>query len=121
MRNLIVVLLFSANALLAAGPETCSINWSYDRTAPNGPASWGTFPEYDTCSLGEEQTPVDLSVAPYDPANPTLIMNADTVRIAVEKLPYTLEVLPATAGGTLGTIQLEAAVYDILQFHFHGP
>lgn len=122
MRNLIVVLLFTANAALAAGPDTCSINWSYDRTASNGPANWGTFfAEYDTCSLGEEQTPVDLSGAPYDPANPTMAMNPDTVRIAVEKLPYTLEVLPATKGGTLGTIEIEGAVYDILQFHFHGP
>jgi carbonic anhydrase len=121
MRNLIVFLLFAANAALAAGPDTCSVNWSYDRTAPNGPARWGTFPEYDTCSLGEEQTPVDLSGAPYDPANPILMMNPDSVRIEVEKLPYTLEVLPEASGGTLGTIELEGAVYDILQFHFHGP
>lgn len=122
MRNLSLLLLVAANAVFAAGPDTCSVPWSYNRTALNGPARWGTLDErYDTCLLGEEQTPVDISGALYDGPTPGVIIRPGTKKIIVEKLPYTLEVMPAEAGASLGTMTIDGAEYDILQFHFHGP
>lgn len=121
-KALLLLSLFAATTSFAADPTTCSTDWGYSRESSNGPSRWGSIkPEYDTCSLGEEQTPVDLSGASFDPSNAVVTVQPSTVRITVEKLAYTLEVLPFANTDTLGTIEIDNAVYDILQFHFHGP
>jgi carbonic anhydrase len=36
--------------------------WSYDETAPNGPAYWGELcREYENCLYSQEQSPIDLT------------------------------------------------------------
>jgi carbonic anhydrase len=90
-------------------------HWAYE--GHGGPAEWGTLaPEYAACSIGKEQSPVDLT-------KPIAAMMADPV---VAWRPVPLKVL--NNGHTIqvdctngGTMTLDGDAFNLLQFHFHHP
>jgi len=90
-------------------------HWAYE--GHGGPAEWGGLaPEYAACSMGKEQSPIDLK-------QPVAAIMGDPVP-AWRPLPlkvmnngHTIQV-DCTGGGTLA---LDGKSYDLLQFHFHHP
>lgn len=89
--------------------------WGYHGST--GPEHWGELrPEYEVCSSGTEQSPVDISrpalrdLQPiefhYEPLIPKIVNNKHTIEVD---------------GGTGSFIVLEGTRYDLLQFHFHAP
>jgi carbonic anhydrase len=89
-------------------------HWGYE--GEGAPESWGDLSGANkVCSMGMEQTPIDLvgatraSISPVDvgfaAAQATVVYNGHTIQVNV-------------AGG--GSV-IEGTRYDLLQFHFHHP
>ena len=99
-----------AQALASEAPH-----WAYE--GHGGPAEWGGLaPEYAACSMGKEQSPVDLSkaigaimgdpVPSWRPLPLKVLNNGHTIQVD-------------GAGG--GSLALDGKTYELLQFHFHHP
>ncbi|HUG14230.1 MAG TPA: carbonic anhydrase family protein [Thermomicrobiales bacterium] len=90
-------------------------HWSY--SGDTGPDRWGVIDDdYERCASGAEQSPVDLSPAlavrdandvvfDYRASDLSIVNNGHTVQVVYE---------PGS------TISVEAATYDLLQFHLHA-
>ena len=106
---------------IAAACPLCSAatagetHWGYDGNT--GPAKWGDLStDFHTCSIGLEQTPIDLTGA--------IKAQTDPVDIAYQTMPlkivnngHTIQV-NATPGSRL---LVGGTSYELLQFHFHHP
>lgn len=90
-------------------------HWTY--TGETGPEHWGELtPDFKTCKLGLEQTPIDLTseikadpgplTFDYRPLPLTILNNGHTIQVNAEP-------------GSSCTIA--KTKYDLLQFHFHHP
>lgn len=88
------------------------VHWGYAEAD-----RWGALsPEFGACSLGNEQSPIDLSdpipsalgdvVIDWRPTGGTVVNNGHTVQVNM------------AAGGTADVAGVR---YDLLQFHFHHP
>ena len=90
-------------------------HWSYEGLA--APAKWGELsPDFKTCSLGVEQTPIDLKSG--------IRARSGTVDIRYPKIPLTI----LNNGHTIqvntppgGRLAINGTDYDLVQFHFHHP
>jgi len=91
------------------------VHWAY--TGEAGADRWGNLdPGYSACSIGSEQSPIDLrdgiaaDLAPlqiaYKEMPLRIVNNGHTIQINVDK-------------GSL--FRLEGEVYELLQYHFHTP
>jgi carbonic anhydrase len=89
--------------------------WSYE--GANGPADWGkNDPAARVCSLGDQQSPVDLSGG-IRAALPGLALNWPARRYEITNNGHTIQ-CNAEPGDSL---QVGRVRYELLQFHFHTP
>jgi len=89
--------------------------WSYEGVT--GPDAWGGIKtDYAWCSVGREQSPIDLSDAiTADLGQLVAIYRVGSARVTNNG--HTLEVAPSSGNYVrIGTVR-----YDLIQFHFHGP
>ena len=102
----------SANAADSHGGAP---HWTYE--GEDGPTHWAALsPEFKSCALGVEQTPIDLENAiraqagpvnfAYQPVPLTILNNGHTIQIN-------------TPPGS--SVAINGTTYDLLQFHFHHP
>ena len=92
----------------ADGPE-----WGYE--PHNGPAVWGRLdPAYETCSLGGEQSPIDLSRARGGQVEPIEFAYRSS-RSTVENTGHSIQVNPEPGNG----IVVGGVRFELEQFHFH--
>ena len=95
----------------AGGPP----HWDYHGEA--GPERWGTLaPEFRVCSLGLEQTPVDLRAAVPAAIGSLSVALARTAQQVLNN-GHTIQVNCAPGART----EILGTQYDLLQFHFHHP
>jgi len=95
----------------AAAHESAS--WGYE--PHNGPARWGTLdPAFDSCDLGKEQSPIDLTGGQRVDLTP-IEFDYRRTRAAIENTGHTIQVNPEPGSG----IVLDGVRYDLQQFHFH--
>jgi len=89
--------------------------WSYEGVT--GPEAWGGIKsDYAWCSVGREQSPIDLSDAiTADLGTPSIIYRLGSARVTNNG--HTLEVAPSEGN----YVRIGAVRYDLIQFHFHGP
>jgi carbonic anhydrase len=95
----------------AAGPA-----WSYG--GATGPAKWGELaPSYAACSVGSQQSPVDLAGA-TGAALPPLAINWHASRCTMENNTHTISVklLP---GQNNTVVEGDGPVFTLAEFHFH--
>lgn len=91
------------------------VQWTYEGEA--GPDSWGDLSaDFKVCSLGLEQTPVDLKG--------TIRAETGTIEPSFQSMPLTIlnnghTIQVNCAPGSLTAIAGEN--FDLLQFHFHHP
>ncbi len=105
--------------LLPGGTPTASApasdpEWGYH--GAEGPAGWGELPGAEACSLGKEQSPIDLSGAEvtdlpdvdidYQPTQLTVINTGHAMQAAYQPGSF---------------IAIEGQRYQLLQFHHHSP
>jgi len=87
--------------------------WGYE--PHNGPAVWGRLdPAYETCSLGGEQSPIDLSGAHSAQVDPVEFAYRSS-RSTVENTGHSIQVNPEPGSG----IVVGAVRFELEQFHFH--
>lgn len=87
--------------------------WGYE--AHNGPAVWGQLdPVYQVCSLGGEQSPIDLSCARREKLVP-VGFDYRSSPATVENTGHSIQVNPASGNG----IVVDGVRYELEQFHFH--
>lgn len=79
---------------------------------------WGSIaPEYETCSVGDSQTPVNLVPAEAQASSSTLELRYTPVGASTFNNGHTLQVV--TDEGAL--IVLDGQEFPLLQFHYHTP
>jgi carbonic anhydrase len=101
-----------ASTAQAAGGKT---HWTYE--GHEGPEHWGNLdPSYGACSMGHEQSPINLTSA-----TPAMVGDLD-----IRWRPVALDVV--NNGHTIqcntpdgGSLVVDGKEYSLLQFHFHHP
>lgn len=99
-------------------PAPALPHWNYE-AGEEGPTHWGDLDvAYSLCSLGEEQSPIDIETEEvveeplediqfnYQPSALNLLNNRHTIQVAYDEGSY---------------IEYDGDRYDLIQFHFHHP
>ncbi len=97
------------------GAAAAGVKWSYE--GEGGPPAWGKLsPEFQACSAGREQTPIDLKEG--------IKSETGMLSLAYKRMPvrivnngYTIQVNCPTGS----QVQIGSQTYDLLQYHFHHP
>lgn len=104
-----------AGTMLSACQSEAAGEWSYK--GDNGPEAWGGLTsEFQTCSSGTVQSPIDIQSATIADL-PALQFDYPAGALMIENTGYAGKV-KAPEGGTLTVGDDE---YSLLQFHFHAP
>lgn len=90
-------------------------HWGY--TGESGPEHWGELsPEYQLCSMGQTQSPIDL--------NPAIAADLPDLTLRYQPMPLDL----VNNGHTIqmncapgSQLMLDGTPFELLQFHFHAP
>jgi carbonic anhydrase len=89
--------------------------WSY--RGAEGPSHWGDLkPDYSTCKLGSQQSPIDIQGAQKS-ALPPLVFDYKPAPLKIINNGHTVQVNYAPGS----KISIGGHVYDVVQFHFHHP
>lgn len=92
-----------------------SVHWAY--AGAEGPDHWGQIdPEAQACSLGKEQSPIDI-VGSTRSNLPRIELGWKPLAGEIVNNGHTQQVNVTSGGGM--TVGAEA--YDLIQFHFHAP
>ncbi|MEO1132489.1 MAG: carbonic anhydrase family protein [Cyanobacteria bacterium J06639_1] len=94
-----------------------SRHWGYE--GAEGPEFWGELAsEFSQCSIGTQQSPIDLKRAGAIDANlDELAFNYQPTPLDIVNNGHTIQVNYAPGS----TLTLDGQTYDLLQFHFHDP
>lgn len=89
--------------------------WSY--SGSGGPENWDSVkPDYATCKLGREQSPIDIREAKHEVLAP-IQFNYKPAQLRVINNGHTIQVnIPPGSFITVGNKK-----YELKQFHFHHP
>ena len=102
-------------ALGAPHPTGSPPHWGYE--GANGPTHWGELSaDFRTCSIGMQQTPIDLAGAIKAQPGP-LRIDYRPMPLRVVNNGHTIQV--NTPPGN--RLQIAGKTYELLQFHFHHP
>ncbi|HEY9132094.1 MAG TPA: carbonic anhydrase family protein [Dyella sp.] len=115
MKKRNVIALASALAIAPWMAGAVQPHWSY--TGKDNPSHWGSIePAYASCSLGKQQSPIDIHdahkalLAPivfaYRASQATVVNNGHTIQVTLSDP---------------GTVRLANEEYKLTQFHFHTP
>ncbi|MEA5511998.1 carbonic anhydrase family protein [Crocosphaera sp. UHCC 0190] len=105
---------FSLNfpSLIAAVAGENHTDWSYD-----DPESWGELSaDYQVCSVGNQQSPIDLQSPVSSELQPIEIVYQD-IPLKIINNSHTIQV-NSNPGNY---IIIDGKKFDLLQFHFHHP
>ncbi|MFO7590261.1 MAG: carbonic anhydrase family protein [Acidimicrobiia bacterium] len=79
---------------------------------------WGSLaPEYETCSIGTSQAPVNLVPADGQPSSSTLELRYAPVAASTLNNGHTLQVV--TEEGA--SVAIDGEAFPLVQFHYHTP
>jgi carbonic anhydrase len=100
----------------AKGGHGAAPHWTYE--GKGGPTDWGKLsPNFKTCAIGTQQTPIDLkSAIPAQPAG-GLAFSYKPFAMKILNNGHTIQVNAAPGS----TITVNGESYELLQFHFHHP
>jgi carbonic anhydrase len=106
----------SASAQAAAASSDNASHWSY--AGKGGPANWGRLDKsYTACSLGKDQSPIDIRGARYDKSLKPIEFHYMAVEAEVVNNGHTVQVnLPAGS-----YVLVDGHRYDLVEYHFHHP
>lgn len=116
-RSLLKFLLVEAIALNCfQDHQVQASNWSYG--GETGSDFWGELdPEFQTCSLGKAQSPINIEGSGFS-------LDVGSLELNYQDTPLTI----VNNGRTIGvnyqpgsSLTLDGEKYELLQFHFHQP
>lgn len=91
-------------------------HWNYD--GENGPGHWGSLkPEYEACTVGHEQSPVDIHSKYKDTTLNKVVFSYRTTRTHLFNDGHTIQAKYEPGS----FIRMGDAQYDLLYFDFHAP
>ncbi len=94
-------------------------HWSYLKSDPTGPSSWGNLNEqFAQCEKGREQSPIDIKGAVSKASAPHITWHYSPVAVNVENNGHTIV---AGMPNTQNHITIDSEKYTLAQFHFHNP
>lgn len=111
----VTIALLSHLALQPQLARAETYDWSYSGIA--GPEHWGDLsPEFSACSLGEEQSPIDLrQPVKADPG--AMVIDYQTVPLRIMNTGHSIQVNVDPGN----TVTLNNHTFTLKQFHFHHP
>jgi carbonic anhydrase len=113
--NIALILVIASLSVGIAFAQEHSTHWGYE--GEEGPEHWGELSEeWEACSLGSAQSPVDLTGAVSVDLNNIEVNYADTA-INIFNNGHTIQV-NYSEGSSIVYNEVE---YQLLQFHFHHP
>ncbi|MSP48746.1 MAG: carbonic anhydrase [Alphaproteobacteria bacterium] len=106
---------FAALCPLCRSADAAEVKWEYQGEL--GPQAWGKLsPEFQACSMGREQTPIDLKDGIK--AEPGMLSFAyKRMPVRILNNGHTIQV-NCPAGSQ---VEIAGQTYDLLQYHFHHP
>lgn len=116
MRSMLVVIAILLTTRVGGLAAEEDPHWDYD--GQEGPEKWGELaPEYDICSRGRNQSPIDL-VADVHAHLPTLVFDYTKAGILIEvNTGHAIQENPPSGN----FVDIEDVRYELKQFHFHSP
>jgi carbonic anhydrase len=116
----LIVLMLAAVASIGFAQGDDPPHWEYEGEA--GPENWGGLhPDFETCSIGEAQSPINITEDDIDFVNesefPSIDVDYHPSAINLVHNGHTIQ-LNYDEGSTLS---IDEEVYNLLQFHFHIP
>lgn len=91
-------------------------HWSYE--GDTGPAHWGELsPDFKTCQLGLQQTPIDLANAVKSNSPGKVELDYRSTPLRILNNGHTIQVNAEPGSACI----LDGKRYELLQFHFHHP
>lgn len=109
-----LIVVFNPHASLSKEEET---EWGYGGAA--NPTQWSELsPEFVSCELGRDQSPINLSqIEEGEVADAKIEFNYRQTSATVVDNGHTIQVNYEPGN----TISINGEVYELLQFHFHTP
>ncbi len=102
-------------SIALAGSDTLP-NWDYQGAA--NPSRWGELsPEYETCSTGLYQSPIDLSSSTVPEKEGNIEIKYNDTPLVINNNGHTIQI--DYQPGSYAVIDQEK--YELKQFHFHTP
>ncbi|MDR2014117.1 MAG: carbonic anhydrase family protein [Azoarcus sp.] len=91
-------------------------HWSYE--GKTDPSHWGELQsEFAACSIGKEQSPVDIRNVKKQELLPAIVFNYVANSAEVVNNGHTIQVNLQSGS----TVKLASGEYKLVQFHFHAP
>jgi carbonic anhydrase len=118
MRLPVVALLLAGLACVASAqaPPTDAPKWDY--LGKYGPINWGKLdPSFKACSVGKEQSPVDIRSAKLNKALQPIEFHYMAGPVEMVNNGHTIQINV----GPGSYIVSDGVRYDLVQFHFHHP
>jgi carbonic anhydrase len=117
MRLPAVALLLAGFACVASA-QTTSTDTKWDYIGKYGPINWGKLdPAFKACSVGKEQSPVDIRNAKLNKALKPIEFHYIAGPVTLENNGHTVVVHPPKGSYIIA----DGVRYDLQQFHFHHP
>lgn len=96
----------------ASFAESKTQNWDY-----KNPSLWGEVPDFQTCKLGQEQSPINIKTSHLKKIMVPLEINYQSSNAEVINNGHTIQVNLKNGG----SFSVKNKSYELLQFHFHTP
>ncbi|WP_218689734.1 carbonic anhydrase [Psychrobacter sp. BF1] len=121
----------SSPILKGAAPSTSSVkaasahknnkdsahpSWSY--AGHTGPEYWGDIKDASACSIGQQQSPLDITKVTATKTETPTISYLQTADLIINDTGHTVVYTPTTQDNT---ITLNNERYELKQFHYHTP
>ncbi len=88
-------------------------HWTYGEVK-----EWGEVPEFETCKLGKEQSPINIIKKDVKKSDlPAIETNYESSKAEIVNNGHTIQINLAAGGSA----QLRNDEYKLVQFHFHTP
>jgi carbonic anhydrase len=103
-------------SFFAVAQQAGGAPWTYE--GKQGPLNWGRLdPGYRACSIGKEQSPIDIRGAHLNKNLPPIEFHYLAGSMTLTNTGHTVQVTPPAGS----YIVVGGTRYDLVQFHFHHP
>jgi len=113
MKHIILFFLTSLSLINLSFAEDKPHHWTYGEVK-----EWGEESGFETCKLGQEQSPINIIKKAVKKSNlPAIKTHYESSKAQIVNNGHTIQINLAKGG----SVQLKNDAYMLVQFHFHTP